>query len=88
MILGQEVTVKQDSSLEKECHGESLAEEHEIRLNPCHSKTSKTTLIHEMIHMCLGISGVTEFLDEKQEEAVCRCLENALADYIVFPGAE
>lgn len=85
-ILGQEVSVVQDSSLDKNDCGVADVEELQIRLNPRHSATVRITLIHELIHMAIGIAGVTQFLDEKQEEAICRCLEHALIDYIKFPG--
>lgn len=80
--------MKQDSSLEKDCHGETDVENLEIRLNPRHASTSRITLLHEIIHVSLGISGVSELLEDKQEEAICRCLEYALLDYINFQGHE
>ena len=36
------------------------------------------TLLHEIIHSALGLSGVGELLDERMEEAIVVCLENSL----------
>lgn len=88
MILGQKIEILQISNMGTDLHGESDLDNHSIILNAHYAKTNKITLLHEVIHASLGIGGVSEFLTDKQEEAVCRCLEHALLDYIKFPGDE
>jgi Zn-dependent peptidase ImmA (M78 family) len=41
-------------------------------------KTQRETLIHEILHMILGIGGVSYMLHDDLEEAVVRCLEGGL----------
>lgn len=36
--------------------------------------TQMETLYHEITHMILSLSGVSEFLEEKAEEAVCQAM--------------
>lgn len=38
----------------------------------------KHTLLHEIVHAYFCLSGMTELLEEKQEEAICMLLENML----------
>lgn len=45
------------------------------------------TVIHELAHCALGISGVAEVLDEKSEEAVCRAVEALAGAYKLDPRA-
>ena len=40
------------------------------------------TLLHEVIHCCLFIGGLSEILSKRQEEAVCRCLEHGLGPLV------
>lgn len=41
----------------------------------------RDTILHEMIHACLDISGLTELLSDEQEEAICCNLEKGLGEY-------
>jgi hypothetical protein len=36
------------------------------------------TLFHETLHMTFAISGMAYTLEDKQEEAIVRCIENGL----------
>lgn len=36
------------------------------------------SLQHELIHAAFYVSGLSELLDDKLEEAICSCLENIL----------
>jgi hypothetical protein len=51
----------------------------EIRLS---DKLFKATLIHEMMHTVLGITGLTELLKPEMEEAIIRAFEHSLMDCI------
>lgn len=37
-----------------------------------------TTIFHEVVHCILGVSGLNEIMDERQEEGIVRALENHL----------
>lgn len=53
--------------------------ERKIKLRPGQPPvTMWQTLIHEKVHMWLSDSGVSGFLTEKQEEAICDALSTAL----------
>ena len=84
-ILGQTIDIVQ-ISMSEDSHGEADLDNHRIVLNEKYKDTNKVTLIHELIHAAIGISGISEILTKKQEEAICRCLEYALLDYIKFDG--
>ena len=44
----------------------------------------RSTLLHEVIHMALGLGGVEAILSPEVEEAVVICIENALHQLVVF----
>lgn len=63
--------------------GETHPFEYWIKVNASHSiEVQEATLFHEAIHAALGVAGLNEILDEKTEEAVVRCLENAFAEIV------
>ncbi len=41
-----------------------------------------STLFHELMHCALGVAGFGEMLEEKLEEAIVTCLENALYPHL------
>jgi len=45
-------------------------------LSTLDKEISKRTLMHELFHAVLAISGLTAMLSDKQEEAVCNVIEN------------
>jgi Zn-dependent peptidase ImmA (M78 family) len=59
-------------------HGEYVHDEATIYLSndPRHEKDQWASLLHEIIHAVLTISGVSEVLGIEKEEAVCRSIEN------------
>lgn len=62
-----------------ECLGTWNYGERVIKLRPDQSHSALwQTLIHEKVHMWLSDSGVSGFLSEKQEEAVCDSLASAI----------
>lgn len=75
-ILGQTISIKV-KDLESD-HGQFVFDDKTIYLssNPEHANDQWATLLHEMIHACLTISGVSEVLAPGVEEAICRSLEN------------
>lgn len=62
-----------------ECLGIWNYGERKIKLRPGQPLvTLWQTLIHEKVHMWLSDSGVSGFLSEKQEEAICDALGSAI----------
>lgn len=62
-----------------ECLGTWNYGERKLRLRPGQSPAALwQTLFHEKVHMWLSDSGVSTFLTDKQEEAICDCLSSAL----------
>lgn len=45
-------------------------------------ETFKRTLLHEIFHSMLSISGITKILEDKQEEAICVLAENLLELFV------
>lgn len=65
--------------------GSALVDDREVYVDPHQSMEDQlSTLFHECVHMCLGIGGVSFQLDEKQEEAIVRCLEHGLWPILQF----
>jgi hypothetical protein len=74
-ILGEQITVEYDGEMED--YGHFILESRTIKLKPDQDREDQTVL-HELIHAALRISGLDEVLGPESEEAVCRCLEVAL----------
>jgi hypothetical protein len=55
-------------------HGQYNHDQRTIYLDPS-SKEQFATLLHELVHAALTISGVAEVLGDEKEEAVCRAME-------------
>lgn len=52
-------------------------------MNASHSvETQQSTLFHEAIHAALGVAGLNAVLEDKVEEAVVRCIENAFSEIV------
>jgi hypothetical protein len=85
-ILGKRIQIKQVGL--EENHGEYHASPRVIKIDS--SCTDKyETLFHESLHAALEISGLRETMQNGQEEAVVRCIENALFPLIkrgIFNG--
>lgn len=47
-------------------------------------KAFETTLLHEVIHVMLHISGWNELLEDNKEESLVRMLEHGLVDIVKF----
>ncbi len=65
----------------KEDFGETLVEERRLCINTPRHKSSESlerTVFHELMHMCLALTGQDQHLDEKSEEGVIRALENGM----------
>lgn len=70
----------------KDDFGETFPDEQRIAVNVEKHKSEsgvEQTMLHELIHATLYVSGHSEQLDSKQEEAIVRALENGLYPAIV-----
>lgn len=81
MIFGQRVPVRQnkDMSTEKD-RVWGQYKEGVIWYDPNQSEAElKNTLIHEAIHAALDLSGLTQIIGNRMEEAFCHCIANSNA---------
>lgn len=85
-ILGMTFDIELDASLDPLSYGETESKSYIIKINPLHYKERKLTLLHECIHAALGVSGLSEIIEEKVEEAIVVCIENALYPYFSVKG--
>jgi hypothetical protein len=82
-VLGQEVRIEHVPNLlvdGERCEGGAFISERLIKISDEHREDEarySRILIHEMIHMVLGISGVSEMMTLPVEEAVCVVMESA-----------
>ena len=81
-ILGKDIEVKEVHL--KGLHGDFDGDKMLIRVHKGLSPENRQlTIKHELFHSALFISGVNELLTVELEEAIVRCLEHSLAEYIV-----
>lgn len=85
VILGRLFDVKwgrdemPDDSREDYGHTEPEARRILINTEMCaYESEVEATLLHEAVHASLALSGVESLIDEKLDEAIATCLENAL----------
>jgi hypothetical protein len=89
-ILGRRCPIMWDATLKAD-PGEEVPwgeyDRHECRISIDKKVTDVEyrlrTLVHEMVHAGLDVSGLTEILDEKIEEALCIAMEQ-----VVVPNIE
>lgn len=81
-VLGKRFRVVVDKSMGDSEVGDSCCTTYRIRLNPKYAEQYESTLLHEIIHCALGVSGVSQRLTEKLEESIVVCLENALSEMV------
>jgi hypothetical protein len=82
-VLGQEVRIEHVPNLlvgDERCEGGCYISERLIKISDEHREDElryNRILVHEMVHMILGISGVSEMLTLPVEEAICVVMESA-----------
>jgi len=90
-ILGVKVRVRytsktmyddDDDEGDTELHGTFNADKMEIFVST--KSDINSTLLHECVHAALYISGCTQRLSEKDEEAIVMAIEYGLRDYFSF----
>jgi hypothetical protein len=65
--------------------GEAEPTKHLIRISTTANTTAATvhsTILHELLHMAMGISGLAAMLGDKREEAMASGLEHMLAPLV------
>ena len=83
IVLGQEVRIEHVPNLlvdDARCEGGCYISERLIKISDEHREDEaryNRILVHEMIHMILGISGVSEMMTLPVEEAICVVMESA-----------
>jgi hypothetical protein len=85
MILGYKFTVVLATDFDTETWGESDALARSIRVCATKNKTQAQvdmTLLHEVLHMILSVSGVSNLLNNQLEEGLVVSLENGLAPLV------
>lgn len=96
MIGGKKVrveypdTIPGDTEEEGDLSGDTNSMACRIRISKTQNKSPDAvlhTLIHEMLHMAIGITGHSEVLGAKREEAIVYALENMLAPLLVLNPA-
>lgn len=83
--MGVPFTIKWDAAVEGEDRGDCEAEGAVIRIAPLSEHTATkppaSTLLHEIIHAALYVSGLEDVLERKEpglDETIVRVLESAL----------
>ena len=85
VIFGIKFKVEVVDLSSEDLSGDSHASKKLIRINSKDKiDTQKSTLFHEVIHMALDIGGIGSVLEEKTEEGVVTCIENALWKLMEF----
>lgn len=74
-ILGQRWTVKICKL--KKAHGKCYCGKREIHVDPSDGRGMET-LMHEVLHAILDVSGMSQLLTEGLEEGIITALENGL----------
>ena len=72
IIGGRKIRVVLNEEMEE--HGLYYHDSRKILINPT-KEEPLASLLHESIHAALAIGGLSEILDDKLEEAVCRAVE-------------
>ena len=81
-VLGQHVEIKYIDNLHvdgEKCEGGCYLSERVIKLDSSllddPARLQRVT-VHEKMHMALGVSGLSELMDSKVEEAICVMMES------------
>lgn len=88
MVMGNPIKIIETKDLTDDdgscLHGLCKPDELTIYINSTYPQGQRwRTLLHELAHLIIGLSGLSEFLDAPQEEAIVIALENGLYPLIV-----
>lgn len=82
MVLGHEVTITYCRKMKGNDRGEFFTDPFRIRV--LSDESWRSTLHHELMHMVLWVSGLSELLGDDKEEAVVKALELGLASILII----
>lgn len=80
-VLGKDFDISYTMDIDTNTYGETNVLERTIKINSNKDK-KESTLLHEIIHAVLGVSGYSERMSEQEEEALVVLLENGLENLI------
>lgn len=83
LIFGKTIPIEYVSEFEDEAT-EGMFQSHPLKIMILDNDNWSSRLTHEAVHAALEISGVGQALGDAMEEAVTKCLENALSPYLRF----
>lgn len=83
MILGHELTVSFKKKMPKDLYGYFQSDPMRIVIKS-DLDNWKSVLTHEVIHAILFISGHSQNMEEKEEEALVMALENGLGSILIL----
>jgi len=84
-VLGKKFTIEYTNDMNKDEYGETDLELKKIKLNSNRPKhTWRATLLHEVIHAILGVTGQSNKMTDDEEEGLVVSLENGLEDLVDF----
>lgn len=80
-IMGMDFQIRHPKKVDDgNAHGQTKGDEHQIELcADLKEDAFERVLLHETMHGILYVSGITEILDERTEEAVVLALEHGLS---------
>lgn len=81
-ILGRRWTVERVDEVSGSAEGECIRSEDRIRIQRSTHDNERDTLLHELIHAALAVTGVTHDLDDKEEERIVRAIAPVLNDVL------
>lgn len=83
LVGGHRIELEVDPTMSYDLHG--LYHDKKISINPFH-KEVESTILHELLHAALDISAQNEHLNEDQEEALVRSIENMIGHLLTVKG--
>ena len=81
-IGGQRWTIERVDELDGKAEGECRRLSNQIRVQKTNHDHERDTLLHELIHAALAVTGVTNDLDDKEEERIVRAITPVLNDIL------
>ena len=81
-IGGQRWTVERVDEVDGKAEGECLRMQNKIRVQKTTHDHERDTLLHELIHAAMAVTGVTHDLDDKEEERIVRAIAPVLNDIL------
>lgn len=86
MILGQKIKIKYTSKVlysgSDELHGAFDADTMTIHIS--NNSDIQGTILHELTHAALWVSGAHALINDKTEEAIVLAIENSLKQFFTF----